>query len=405
MLAITFGNVLEWFEIYLFAYWAPVLSKLFFNDDSWIGLVNTFLIFGAGFIARPLGALFFGRIGDLIGRKPAFILSITSMIIPTILMGLLPTYAQIGIYAPWLLLLLRLLQSFPSGGEAPGAFCYLYENADSHNQKFLSSWGGFGNQLGAIFSLTESILMEMFLPREFLLTWGWRISLFSGGLLGLLGIFLRYQLKETPLFIKVREYHETTKETLLHVLKHYKMKIGIGIAYGAINASTFYLIASYIPVYFHKTFGISEDNNYMVTLVLLILTTILLPFFGLLGEKFSCRTILVSCAISIIVLLIPLNMFINTANDYGIALVGFFYIFPITCITALIPYLLTSLFPTPVRFTCVGLSFNVADGIIGGFTPAISLLLIDVTKNAAGFSWFILVCSLVSLISYFKIKK
>jgi MHS family proline/betaine transporter-like MFS transporter len=191
VLAVTFGNILEWFEIYLFVYWAPTLSGVFFDFDSaLLNLTSIFLIFGIGFIARPLGAIFFGHLGDMIGRKKSFLLSITVMTIPTFLMGFLPTYAQVGIWSPILLGILRLLQSFPAGGESPGAFCYLYENADSGNQKFMTSWGGFGNQIGTILSVVESILMEKFLPLDFLLSWGWRISFFTGGLIGLLGIYL-----------------------------------------------------------------------------------------------------------------------------------------------------------------------------------------------------------------------
>src|SRR3990167_456922 len=136
ILAVSFGNILEWYEIYLYVFWAPVISQLFFDHTSYsVNLLSTVSLFAIGFLVRPLGGLFFGRLGDRIGRKKAFVLSILAMIIPTFLIGILPTYHQIGFAAPFLLAILRILQTFPAGGELPGAFCYLYENADVGNRK------------------------------------------------------------------------------------------------------------------------------------------------------------------------------------------------------------------------------------------------------------------------------
>ncbi|MES2273103.1 MAG: MFS transporter, partial [Chlamydiota bacterium] len=209
VLAVTFGNILEWFEIYLYIYWAPVLAEIFFSLGSSVSnLFSVFVIFGAGFLARPLGAILFGRYGDQMGRKKSFTLSIIFMTIPTALIGILPTYEQIGIYAPILLCIMRLAQSIPAAGEAPGAFCYLYENADEENKKFMTSWGAFGNQIGAILAVIECFLMEQFMSHQFLVSWGWRISFLTGGLIGLLGIYLRHKLHETILFSKLQVNHK-----------------------------------------------------------------------------------------------------------------------------------------------------------------------------------------------------
>jgi MHS family proline/betaine transporter-like MFS transporter len=406
ILAVTFGNILEWFEIYLYAYWAPLLSRVFFDFDSDLAnMISVFIIFGAGFLARPFGAIFFGRLGDIIGRRRSFILSITLLTIPTFLIGFLPTYSQAGILAPVLLGIMRLLQSFPVAGEAPGAFCYLYENADSGNKKFMTSWGAFGNQIGAILSVLECFLMESFMSDQFLITWGWRISFWTGGLLGLLGICLRRQLHETPSFKKVQEHQEITQSTFTRVLNSHKVPILLGTAFGVVNAATFYLIASYIPTYFHKTLGLDSWVDLTVTLFILGLTTILLPYFGKLGDKYKTKKLLIGSTLFIIALLYPMYLAINQIHYLWIGIIGVLFIIPITCITALLPFILTNLFTTSVRFTCVGMSFNLADGIVGGFTPAIALFLFHLTGSQAGFCWFILLCSIVSLISYFKIKE
>jgi len=406
ILVVTFGNILEWFEIYLYAYWAPVLSRVFFNFDSdLVNLISTFVIFGAGFLARPLGAILFGRLGDLIGRRKSFTLSITVLTIPTFIIGLLPTYAQIGVGAPLLLGLMRLLQSIPAAGEAPGAFCYLYENSTFENRKFMTSWGAFGNQIGAILSVLECFLMKQFLPDDFLLSWGWRISFLTGGLIGLFGIYLRRKLHETPVFAKLQQHHKITAQPIIRVIKNHKKNIILGTAFGVLNAATFYLIASYVPSYFSDVLELSPFHNALITLSILVLTTILLPFFGILGDRFNNKPIFIACALSIIILLYPLYIAINSSALSSIALLSFLSIIPITCITALLPNLLANLFPTPVRFTCVGLSFNFADGIVGGFTPAIAFCLLQFTSDQAAFTWFILLCALVSLFAYLKIKE
>lgn len=406
ILAVTFGNILEWFDIYSYAYWAIFFSKIFFGFQKDLSnLISVFILFGIGFIVRPLGAIYFGHMGDTWGRKKPFILSIIFITIPTFLMGFLPTYEQVGFYAPLFMALLRIMQSFPSAGEAPGAFCYLYESADHDDKKYMTSWGGVGNQIGAILSVLECYLLEKFLPEDFLMTWGWRISFISGGLLGLLGIYLRNKLHETPLFQRLKEHHNLNKDSIPTTIKDHKNGILIGTAYGALNASTFYLVASFIPIYFDNVIGLGRLENTIIILSILLISTILLPFFGMLGDRISIRKILVVCAVTILIMLIPLYISIVKENLISIATLGFLFIFPITCITALIPYLLTHLFPTSVRFTCVGLSFNLADGIIGGFTPAISLFLLQLTGSQAAFCLYILLTGVVSLAAYTQIKE
>jgi len=405
IMAVTFGNILEWFEIYLYAYWAPYLSDVFFGFRSGLAnLISMFVIFGAGFLARPFGAVFFGRLGDKIGRKRAFTLSITLLTIPTFLIGFLPTYAQVGVFSPILLGILRIMQSFPSAGEAPGAFCYLYEYADRTNKKYMTSWGAYGNQVGAILGVLECFLMKKFMPESFLLTWGWRISFWTGGLLGLFGIYLRHQLDETPSFKKVKELHEITQSTLTRVLRGHWRKILLGTGFGVVDAATFYLIASYIPTYFNQTLGLNSWEDFAVTLVVLSLTTVLLPVFGRLGDRYNAKRMLIASTVMIIGLLYPMYIIINHLSLFWIGCIGVLFLIPITCIIALLPYFLTSLFTTSNRFTCVGVSLNLADGIVGGFTPAIALLLFHLTGNQAVFCWYILVCAVVSLISYLRIR-
>jgi len=405
--AVTFGNILEWFEVYSFAYLAPTLSQKFFHFQSSLSnLIFAFLVFGLGFITRPIGGIIFGRIGDLIGRKKAFVWSIIILTIPTFLMGLLPTYETWGVFAPISLCLLRIIQSVPTGGEIPGVICYLFENADQSNKRFITSWNDVGNQIGAMIGLLETFIMINLMSPELLLSWGWRISFLTGGLIGLIGIYLRHTLHETPVFEKLKKTHKIDRETIRKLISNYRKRIGIGTAFGMVDAATFYLIATYIPTFIDEQLGLNNNTNLLVSFIILLITTIFLPVFGRLGDKYSNRFMCVSSAFFIIILLYPLSIAMNNNDLVSLSIIGGLYLIPITCITALIGYLLADLFPAQIRFTGVGISANLSDGIVGGFAPAIALLLVKITKSQSGFCLYILLCALVSLISYVKaIKK
>ncbi|MBI5274310.1 MAG: MFS transporter [Chlamydiales bacterium] len=409
LFAVSIGNLLEWYEIYLYVYWAPIIGKLFFQQDNSDGgissLTKTFLIFAMGFLARPIGGLFFGRLGDLVGRKKSLILSLIIMVIPTFVTGLLPTYEQIGKYAPFILVAMRILQSFPAGGELPGAFCYLYESSKATNRRFFCSWGAFGYQIGILISTLECFLLERFLSVEDLIQWGWRFSFLVGGLIGLCGLYLRYKLHETPLYREMETHLKVVREPILGVLYKYKRQIFMGILFCALNSSSFYLLSVNFPVLFGKVLGTPYSSNLIVTSLLIILVTVPLPLFGMLADRYDNKKILISSTIAILVLLYPLYLSITYSSVVFMGIIMLLFSLLFTCLSALIPFILADLFPTYVRFTCVGVSFNMVDAVIGGFTPVIALYLLNITGKDASFCWFLMICALLSLCGYLMMKK
>jgi len=403
--AVMIGNILEWYEIYLFVYWAPIISKLFFPPNDGTGaLTNTFLVFALGFLSRPFGGIFFGRLGDRIGRKKALILSVLMMTVPTFVMGLLPTYHSIGGAAVWILLFMRLCQSFPAGGELPGGFCYLYESSPLNSRRFLCSWATVAYQLGILISTVECYLLEKFLSPESLISWGWRLSFFVGGLFGLFGLLLRYKLHETPLFQEMILHEKVVRDPILQVLYRYKGKILLGTLFCVLNSSAFYLLSVHLPIYFVQLFNTNYSNTLIYTIFFLLFITIPIPFFGYLGDKWNNKALLIGSTLAMIFLLYPLHYGIQTASPWitmsSILAYGIFF----TCLSALIPYIVAELSPTYVRFTCTAISFNLADSVIGGFTPVGALLLINYTHNSSSFIWILLFSSLLSLIGYLLMK-
>lgn len=404
VLAVTLGNLLEWYEIYLYVHWAPIIARLFFNSGSEaLDLTYTFLMFAIGFLARPFGGVFFGRLGDAIGRRKALIASLVVMTIPTFVTGLLPTHAQIGLAAPIILGIMRLLQAFPAGGELPGAFCYLYESSRFHQRRFMSSWGAMGYQLGILISTFECYFLEKYLSPEDLLQWGWRFSFLIGGLIGLCGLFMRYRLHETPLYREMMTHEKIAKEPVLKVLNKHKKGIGIGFLFCALNSSMFYFLSVNFPAYFSTALGDSY-SPLVITMMILLFITIPLPFFGMLADKMNNKTMLLTSTVGIIVLLYPLYLAVIYSSVVFMILITILMGLFFTCLSALIPYIMPALFPINVRFTCVGLSFNLVDATIGGFTPVMAMCLVNATGDQASFCWLLLAGGVLSLIGFLLMK-
>lgn len=396
------GNTLEWYELALYAYWAPILSDIFFDPSSpSSNLLKVFLFLAIGYLIRPLGGLFFGRLGDRIGRRKALIWSILSISIPTLGIAFLPPFSSVGIFAPILLCTMRLLQSFPAGGELPGSFCYLYESAPPNTRKYLTSWGFVGNQVGFTLALVECLIFEKFFPREDLVIWGWRLSFLLGSLIGIYGFYLRRMLTETPFWENLEKTHKVVRYPILDVLLEYKWKIAIGIGYSAITSSSFAALSTFFPIYFENILGISYSNNLIILIATLILITIPLPFFGKLADKYNYKKILIYC-ISIVLLLITILWSSPEKSQYSI-IVYICLAIALSCLYAILPFILTDLFPTPLRFTGIALTYNLADSI-GSITPVAALYLLQHSGNQQVYFWILIACSTVSLMSYLSIK-
>ncbi len=403
---VTIGGALEWYEIYSFIYLAPILSKLFFNQNSAVmSLVSVFLLIGIGFVGRPFGAIIFGRIGDLVGRKKAFLYSIIVMTVPTFLMGCLPTYETIGFFAPLMFYLLRFLQSVPVAGETPGAICFLYENAKSSNVRFMSSWSNFGNQIGTILALIETILLDLFLTDELMLKFGWRILFWSGACLGLFAIYLRSSLMETPVFKDMEEHHKVDKESILELLRNHKLMIIFGTAFGSINAVLFYVYAVFFPDFASSAFKLSSISVSLSMLILVIISTILIPFFGKLSDIYNSRNIFLYNSYFSVALTPFLYIAVTSKNHILLLIAASLYVIPLSAITAIYPYWIAHIFKPKVRYTSVGVAFNLADAIVGGFSPAVAILLYKFTNDVGSFCWYILAVSIISILAIRKLKE
>lgn len=404
--AVTFGNLLEWYEIYLFVFWSPIIAKLFFSPETEsTNLTNTFLIFGFGLLARPLGGLFFGRLGDRIGRKKAFILSLMMMTVPTITTGLLPTYTQVGALAPIFLTCVRFLQAFPAGGELPGAFCYLYESSQLYKRRYFCSWATFGVLAGILLGTIECFFIEFFLSQQALITWGWRLSFLLGGLIGFCGILIRSRLDETPLYQEMAKHTKIIKEPIFQILYNHRKALFMGILFWVFNSSAAFFLTVNAPDYFKTMLKNNNLASLIISCSLLILIVISLPFFGLLADKINNKKMLIWAIAGNIFLLIFLNYFVTHSSLVGLSIAIVIFALFFSCNQALLSYSTPELFPTRIRYTCLGISFNISDALIGGFTPFLVLYLTRITNYQGTFSWVILFFALISFVSYICMKE
>jgi MFS transporter, MHS family, proline/betaine transporter len=395
------GNALEWYEFAIFGYLAQPISALFFPATTPLtSLLLTYGAFATGFIMRPIGAILTGYIGDCFGRKRALVLSILLMAAPTTAIGLLPTYEQIGMWAPLLLIGCRLLQGLSLGGEFTGSIIYLIENAPTNRRGFFGSWADFGSSIGMIAASLTIILLNLFLTPEQILNGAWRIPFCFGLLFAVLGYFMRRELEETPEFSKL---NPTTilKNPLKNVLKHYQATFLLAITFLAINASGYYLLIIYLP---QQIPNISPSLSLTLSLVSLVA---MMPA-NLIGAYISDRIGQVPCllagSLSCFVLAYPLVF----CAYHGSLAVNFFLhaSFAIALGMCYGPRssFIVQLFPVNIRFTAVAFSYNIANAIFGGTTPLLSSLVVQYSGSSLSPGYMIMVMAAISFFSTLKLR-
>lgn len=396
--AVTIGGILEWYEIFLYVYWAPQISQLFFAKSYGdVALIDALLIFAFGFIARPIGGLLFGYIGDRYGRKKAFLASIICCTLPTIVIAFLPTYASIGIIAQVILSFTRFLQGIPAGGELPGAMCYLKESAPESKKFFITSFAFIGAQIGGVLGILECLVFENMMPTETLLNYGWRISFAIGGLIGLFGYFLRHSIHETPMFLKLERHDHILKKPIYESFFHHSRPMIIAFFISIFEVVGYFMVAVFPTLFYGQVFEISSSQNLLITVLLLTFSAVTIPFFGKLGDVVSTKKLMVIGSLSTLLLTFPLYMSVSNANFFWTIVIQSLLILSLNVQFALLPGILSDLFPTSVRFTCLGFSFNLCDSLVGGLTPVMALCCVGYTHNPGSFVGLLTIAALLNI--------
>lgn len=395
ILAGLYGNTLEWYDFLLYASFAPLFAKLFFPSSvEFLSLTATFSVFAIGFFMRPLGGLLLGYYADHVGRKKALIVSIVIMTLSTFLVALIPGYQVIGIISPILFILLRLIQGLAVGGELPGSTTFLIEHMISKGRGFAGSLvlatAFFGIFLGSFTASTLSNLLD----EQNLVTWGWRLAYGIGGLLGVIGIYLRTTSIEPAVFLK-QEKTQTSPTKL--TFAQYWRELIIAILFTSILAMGNYLLIAYVTTLLVKSEGFLLKDALEINFMALLLLTILIPLMGLLSDRIGRKPIFLFGLISLIVLIVPIYWLLLSHNWVFILISELLLAVILAPINATVPTIIAELFPTAVRASGISIGYNIGQALFGGTIPLVALTLVEWTSNKYMPAWYLLFWSIFIL--------
>ncbi|SFB51602.1 Nitrate/nitrite transporter NarK [Amycolatopsis marina] len=377
------GTSMEWYEYFLYGIFAAlVFNRLFFPDlDPAIGTIAAFLTFAVGFVARPIGAVLFGHLGDRIGRRTTLITTIVVIGGATGTIGLLPTYDAIGIWAPVLLAILRFVQGLSLGGEWSGAILMAVEHAPENKRAFYGAMPQLGSPIGTLAS-SAAVGLVTLLPEEQLLTWGWRVPFLVAFPFLAIAIYLRLRVEESPLFTRVRLEHREVRIPLFAVLRTHWGRMLLAVAATMFASGAFFLMTTYAVNFGTSTLGLSANTMLTATLIGAGIEGVLIVVSGRMADRYAPWRIMAFGGALCVLAAFPLAMLVGTGDPVlvvigvavGIGLLG-------------IPYgpmgtLLAQLFPDETRYSAVAVTYNVA-GMIGGFVPSAALAMSTALDGSA----------------------
>lgn len=397
------GNFIEWFDYATYSYFAIVIANVFFpNDDPALALMQTFAVFALSFLLRPIGAIFWGSMGDKKGRKWALSTSIFLMTGATFCIGLLPGYLTIGLAAPIMLLLLRMVQGFSASGEYAGAATFLAEYAPKDNRGVYCSLVPASTAVGLLVGSTFATIMYSVLPTEAVNDWGWRIPFLLAGPLGLIAHYIRTKLEDSPTYQEMQKAIDKTDDSnhpIRDLFRHHSKELFISFGACVLNAVGFYVVLTYLPVYLETAVGMDPSQSSLITTISLIVYVAFIFGSGHLSDKFGRKKMLIIACVSFIVLTVPAFMLLNTADFFIVLAVELVLCLALTINDGTLSSYLTETFPTAVRYTGFALSFNMANAIFGGSASFISTALIAATGSNLAPAWYMVGVSCLALVA------
>lgn len=402
--AASLGNAIEWFDFGVYGFLAYALGKVFFPDASpSLQLIASLATFSVPFLVRPLGGIFFGILGDKFGRQKILAITIVIMSVSTFSIGLIPSYATIGIWAPILLLVAKLAQGFSVGGEYTGAAIFVAEYAPDRRRGFLGSWLDFGSIAGFVLGAGVVVGITMLLGQERFEEWGWRIPFFIAGPLGVIGMYLRHALDETPTFQKHAESMkngEVEKQSLKEVIRGNTRAILVCMGLVITTNVTYYMLLTYMPSYLSHNLSYSVDHGVLIIIAIMLGILLVQPMIGLLSDRFGRKIFVRLGSYGLFFLSIPSFYLINTGNVVLIFIGLLFLATMLSFFTGVMASILPALFPTNIRYSAMAIAFNVSV-LVAGFTPTLTAWLVETTNNLYMPAYYLMV---IAVIGYFTVR-
>jgi MFS transporter, MHS family, proline/betaine transporter len=363
--ASAMGNMTEWFDYGVYAYATSYITAQFFPN---MGFAATLAVFAVSFVFRPLGGIVLGPLGDRVGRKGVLATTILLMGGATFCIGLLPSHDQIGVWAPTLLILLRVVQGFSAGGEYGGAATFMAEYSPDRRRGFFGSFLEFGTLAGFTLGASAVLLTATIVGEQAMGEWGWRIPFLIAGPLGIVGLYLRTKLEDTPVFQELESKHEgetSLKQEFKDLFRDYKRPLlALAALVVALNVCNYTLLA-YTPTYLQDKLGMAETPALLVVIIGQVAMMGVIPFAGRFSDRFGRKPMWWISLVGLFVVAVPMYMLM--AQDFALALLGFavmgvLYVLQLGTISATFP----AMFPTHVRFAGFAISYNVSTALFGG---------------------------------------
>jgi MFS transporter, MHS family, proline/betaine transporter len=405
--ASAIGNATEWFDYGIYAYGVTYISAAIFPGDTGTATLLALMTFAVSFLVRPLGGLVWGPLGDRVGRKRVLALTILMMAGATLCVGLVPTYAAIGLWAPILLVLLRMIQGFSTGGEYGGAATFMAEYAPCRRRGFLGSFLEVGTlagfSLGALLMLGFSLL----LGDDQMHAWGWRLPFLVAAPLGLVGIYLRTRLEETPIFRELeakgeKEEQATTafRDLIAGYWRPILMLGGLVVALNVVN----YTLLSFMPTYLQNEIGLSSNMSLVVPIIGMLTMMVFLPVAGTISDRIGRKPVWWFSLAGLFVAGVPMFLLMGTGVGgavIGFAVLGLLYVPQLATISATFP----AMFPTHVRYAGMAIAYNVSTSLFGGTAPAVNEWLIGQTGNGLMPAYYMMGACAIGALALIKVPE
>ena len=405
--ASAIGNATEWFDYGIYAYGVTYISAAIFPGDTESATLLALMTFAVSFLVRPLGGLVWGPLGDRIGRRSVLAITILLMSGATLCVGLVPSYATIGFWAPVLMVLLRMVQGFSTGGEYGGAATFMAEYAPCRRRGFFGSFLEFGTLAG--FSLGALLMLgfSLVLSDDQMSTWGWRLPFLVAAPLGLIGVYLRSRLEDTPIFRELEatgEKEDRTATQFKDLLGQYWGPIlrlgGVVVALNVVN----YTLLTYMPTYLEQSIGLSSTMSLLVPIIGMLAMMVFLPIAGGASDRIGRKPMWWFSLVGLFIAGVPMFMLMGTnviGAVIGFAVLGLLYVPQLATISATFP----AMFPTHVRYAGFAIAYNVSTSIFGGTAPAVNDWLVNRTGDNLVPAYYMMAACVIGAIALIKVPE
>jgi len=406
VIAGVIGNTLEWYDFAVYGYLASTISGLFFpSSDRIASLLATYLVFGVGFVMRPVGSLLFGVYGDRHGRRKALSAVIFLMAVSTLAIGLLPTYDKVGVLAPILLVVARLLQGLSAGGEWGGSTAYIVEYAPEGRRGFVGSWQQFSVGGGFLLGSLCATVLSFTLSPEALASWGWRVPFLLGILVGGLGAYLRWRLPDTPKYSEIEQHRAVAAAPLADAVSEYPRETLTAFGITLHNTVAYYISLIYMTGYLIDVGKLPKPTAQLIGTICLAVFVTLIPFAGMLSDRLGRRPQLMASCIGFALLGYPIFLLGSSGRVELAFLAQFLMVAFLSLYAGSCPAAYAELFPTRVRYTALSIGYNIAVAIFGGFAPFIATWLIKATGNPLAPAFYVIAAAVITFVILTRIRE